>query len=90
MAAYAKVSLGPNQCTFTNLCLEATSLVGKAHGLTTTPEKCGISKIVSATNTSLSSGVSIYADATTLYCQSLGGNAILVDGWCEHVHSFVR
>lgn len=91
MAAYAKVSLGPNSCTFTNLCLEATSIVGKAHGLSTTPEFMGISKLVVGTaSLGLSSAHSIYADSTTLYVYACGGNAILVDGWAQHVHSLIR
>lgn len=90
MAAFAKVSLGPNTCTFTNLCLEATSIVGKAHGLATTPEFMAVTKMVPAGNTSLSSAVSIYADATTLYCYNVGGNTNLVDGWAQHVHTLIR
>ena len=90
MAAFAKVSLGPNACTFTNLCLEATSIVGKAHGLQTTPEIMGITKKVPGTNTSLSMAVSIYADATTLYCYNVGGSPNLVDGWAAHVHSLIK
>lgn len=90
MAALAKVSLGPNICTFTNLCLEATSIVGLAHGLSTTPEIMGVTKMVPATNTSLSMSVSIYADSTTLYCKNVGGSANLVDGWAAHVHSLIR
>lgn len=90
MAAYAKVSLGPNSCTFTNLCLEATSIVGKAHGLSTTPEIMGLTKIVPAANTSLAMTGSIYADSTTLYVANVGGSALLVDGWAMHVHSLIR
>lgn len=90
MAAYAKVSLGPNSCTFTNLCLEATSVVGKAHGLSTTPEIMGITKNVMAANTTLAGPTSIYADATTLYVANVGDKAMLVDGWAMHVHSFIR
>jgi hypothetical protein len=90
MAAYAKISLGPNTCTFTNLCLEATSVVGKAHGLSTTPEFMGITKIVMAANTSLAGPNSIYADATTLYVSNVGDKAVLVDGWAQHVHTLIR
>ncbi len=72
------------------MCLEATSLVGFAHGLATTPEICGVNRIVSAGNTSLDSGVSVYADSTTIYFQSLGGNSVWCNGWAAHVHTFIR
>jgi hypothetical protein len=75
----------------TNCCLEATSIVGVAHGLSTTPDIMAVHKYVWAANVTLGTPVSVYADSTTLYFSNAKGDkAVLVDGWAQVVHTLVR
>ncbi|MCK9355571.1 MAG: hypothetical protein M0R22_00250 [Dehalococcoidia bacterium] len=91
MTAQAKTSLGPLVCVVTNCCLEATSIVGVAHGLSTTPDIMAVHKYVWAANVTLGTPVSVYADSTTLYFSNAKGDkAVLVDGWAQVVHTLVR
>lgn len=75
----------------TNVCLEATSVVGIAHGLATTPDLMGPTKYVWAANVTLGTPVSMYADSTTLwFSNQKGDKPVLVDGWAQVVHTLIR
>jgi len=91
MAALAIAYRGSNVAIITNVCMEATSVIGIAHSLPTAPDIGGITRIAAlGTNTSYGTGVSLTYDATTVTFTNLTGQTIVVDAWVRTLHSITR
>ncbi len=91
MAALAIAYRGSNVAVITNVCMEATSVVGIAHSLPTTPDIGAITRIAAVgTNSSFGTGVSLTYDANTITFTNLAGQALVVDAWVRTLHSITR
>jgi len=75
----------------TNICLEATSVVGIAHSLPTAPDIGAVRSYVCAANTTLATPVSMTMDATTItFSNAAGDKAVLCNAWAQVLHSITR
>ncbi len=91
MAAQAIAYRGSYTAVITNVCMEATSVIGLAHSLPTAPEIGAITRIAAlGTNVSFGTGVSLEYDATTLTFKNLSGQTLVVDAWVQRLHSLTK
>ena len=82
--------LGSNIGIVTAVTLSPTSVIGIAHSLPTVPDIWAIKRLYSGANTSLTHGIDINADSTTLTFTNKSSGTVGCDAWFQCLHSITR
>lgn len=83
--------IGSLQTLITNATISPTSIVGIANPLPSVGAyKFSQTRLVHAGNTSLSAGYYVSVNPTTIFVVAQCGQAMVVDGYVEAVHSMVK